>query len=99
MPDPIRDLEARLAIAHRCIVRGRRIIGRQFEQVNALRRDGHPTAMADEMFAVFRMTLKAFEDLGRQLLEHADEAVSANSKTGPLRLDSVVDRERSPVRL
>jgi hypothetical protein len=92
MPERIRDLEAKLAMVQRHIAEARQIIARQHERIDALGRDGHSTAISEEMLAVFLTTLKAFEDHERQLFERADETVKTCCET-TLWLDSSADLE------
>ena len=90
MPERIRDLEAKLAMAQRHVAQGRRIVARQYERIDRLRCDRRPTAMAEDTLALFLMTLKAFEDHERELLNRADEIVKRC-----LWIDSAVDLEWS----
>jgi hypothetical protein len=79
-------------MAHRHVAQARQIVVRQHERIDALRRDGHSTARAEECLALFLTTLKAFEDFESRLLEHADATVKTCCES-TLWLDSASDPE------
>jgi hypothetical protein len=54
-------------MAQRHVAQARQIIVHQHERIDALRRDGHSTARAEECLALFVATLKAFEDFESRL--------------------------------
>jgi hypothetical protein len=83
----IRDIEAGLEMARRHVAQAKRIVERQIERIEALKRDERSTARADASPEVFLTTLKTFEDHERSLLDEAD-AVRRWSETTPLRMDS-----------
>jgi hypothetical protein len=94
MADQISDLEAKLAMARRNVVDGRRIVARQCERIAALKRDGRPTASAESTLAIFLTTLSIFEEHERELLKQADAAVRRCSEATPLWINPASGPER-----
>lgn len=61
-------------MAPRHVLEGRRIVFEQARRLDVLKRDGHPTAMAESLLDSFECALTIFEDDLARLLNERSQA-------------------------